>query len=153
MVFVTDSNRPQPLRQPPPTARLTACGAASDGPSLRTHPPPPRTPQPLTDVRSGADGAQRGHGHGPAAAAAALRARGHSPGGARNGGPALRGAAGAADAAAAAVAAVLPRRDAGGQDRGSGGGRGARGGGSGPGAAGGDPGAADDVSARAPAGV
>ena len=29
MAFVTDSNRPQPLRQPPPTACLTASGAAS----------------------------------------------------------------------------------------------------------------------------
>ena len=28
--FVTDSNRPQPLRQPPPTACLTAPGAASE---------------------------------------------------------------------------------------------------------------------------
>ena len=31
---VTDSNRPQPLRQPPPTACLTASGAASAVPSL-----------------------------------------------------------------------------------------------------------------------
>ena len=30
MAFVTDSNRPQPLRQAPPTACLTASGAASD---------------------------------------------------------------------------------------------------------------------------
>ena len=30
MAFVTDSNRPQPLRQPPPTACLTASGAASE---------------------------------------------------------------------------------------------------------------------------
>ena len=32
--FVTDSNRPQPLWQPPPTACLTASGAASEAPSL-----------------------------------------------------------------------------------------------------------------------
>ena len=38
MAFVTDSNRPQPLWQPPPTACLTAAGAASEGPSLLTHP-------------------------------------------------------------------------------------------------------------------
>ena len=37
MVFVTDSNRPQPLWQPPPTACLTA----SDVPSLLMHPCPP----------------------------------------------------------------------------------------------------------------
>ena len=43
--FVTDSNTPQLLWQPPPTAHLTA----SEGPSLRTHPPPPpaQTPQSL----------------------------------------------------------------------------------------------------------
>ena len=34
MAFVTDSNRPQPLGQPPPTACLTASGAASEVPSL-----------------------------------------------------------------------------------------------------------------------
>ena len=38
MVFVTDNNRPQPLRQPPPTACLTASGAASGAPSLLMHP-------------------------------------------------------------------------------------------------------------------
>ena len=38
MAFVTDSNRPQPLRQPPPTAHLTASGAASEVPSLLMHP-------------------------------------------------------------------------------------------------------------------
>ena len=32
--FVTDRNRPQPLRQPPPTACLTAAWAASEAPSL-----------------------------------------------------------------------------------------------------------------------
>ena len=37
MAFVTDSNRPQPLRQPPPTACLTASGAASEVPSLPMH--------------------------------------------------------------------------------------------------------------------
>ena len=36
--FVTDSNRPQPLWQPPPTACLTASGAASEAPSLQMHP-------------------------------------------------------------------------------------------------------------------
>ena len=36
--FVTDSNRPQPLRQPPPTACLTAPGAASEALSLLMHP-------------------------------------------------------------------------------------------------------------------
>ena len=35
--FVTDSNRPQPLWQPPPTACLTASGAASEAPSLLMH--------------------------------------------------------------------------------------------------------------------
>ena len=38
MAFVTDSNRPQPLWQPPPTACLTAAGAASEVPSLPMHP-------------------------------------------------------------------------------------------------------------------
>ena len=38
MAFVTDSNRPQPLWQPPPTACLTASGAASEVPCLLTHP-------------------------------------------------------------------------------------------------------------------
>ena len=33
MAFVTDSNRPQPLRQPPPTACLTAAVAACEAPS------------------------------------------------------------------------------------------------------------------------
>ena len=36
--FVTDSNRPRPLWQPPPTACLTASGAASEIPSLLLHP-------------------------------------------------------------------------------------------------------------------
>ena len=36
--FVTDSNRPQPLGQPPPTACSTASGAASEVPSLLMHP-------------------------------------------------------------------------------------------------------------------
>ena len=39
MAFVTDSNRPQPLWQPPPTS-----GAASEVPSLLTHPSPPHPP-------------------------------------------------------------------------------------------------------------
>ena len=38
MAFAPDSNRPQPLWQPPPTAYLTASGAASEVPSLRMHP-------------------------------------------------------------------------------------------------------------------
>ena len=38
MAFATDSNRPQPLWQPPPTACLTASGAASEVPSLLMHP-------------------------------------------------------------------------------------------------------------------
>ena len=77
MVFVTDSNRPQPLRQPPPTACLTASGAASEVPSLLMHPwgggstaqhstaqwkapPPPRTSaqcsQHTTETQKGAQG-------------------------------------------------------------------------------------------------
>ena len=36
--FVTDSNRPQPLRQPPPTACLTAPRAASEASSPYTAP-------------------------------------------------------------------------------------------------------------------
>ena len=46
MAFVTDSNRLQPLWQPPPTACLTASGATSEAPSLLVHrwggPPVPR---------------------------------------------------------------------------------------------------------------
>ena len=38
MAFATDSNRPQPLWQPPPTACLTASGAASEVPPLLMHP-------------------------------------------------------------------------------------------------------------------
>ena len=38
MTFTTDSNRPQPLRRTPPTACLTAPGAASEVPSLLMHP-------------------------------------------------------------------------------------------------------------------
>ena len=38
MAFATDSNRPKPLWQPPPTACLTAAGATSEVPSLRMHP-------------------------------------------------------------------------------------------------------------------
>ena len=36
--FITDSNCPQPLRQHPPTACLTASGATSEVPSLLMHP-------------------------------------------------------------------------------------------------------------------
>ena len=45
MAFVTDSNRPQPLWQPPPTACLTASGAASEVPSLLMQPFPPLQPR------------------------------------------------------------------------------------------------------------
>ena len=38
MAFVTECNRPQPFWQPPPTAYLTAFGAASEGPSHSMHP-------------------------------------------------------------------------------------------------------------------
>ena len=38
MAFVTDSNRPQSLLQPPPTACLTASGASPEVLSLLTHP-------------------------------------------------------------------------------------------------------------------
>ena len=38
MVFVTDSNRSQPLRQPPPTACLTASGTGFEILSLLMHP-------------------------------------------------------------------------------------------------------------------
>ena len=38
MAFVTESSRPQPLWQPPPTACLTACGVASEVPSVLLHP-------------------------------------------------------------------------------------------------------------------
>ena len=48
MAFVTDSNRPQPLWQPPPTACLTASGTASEAPSLLMHPCPlPHDPPPV----------------------------------------------------------------------------------------------------------
>ena len=48
MAFVTDSNRPQPLWQPPPTACLTASGAASEAPSLLNASVPVRTPPDCT---------------------------------------------------------------------------------------------------------
>ena len=44
MAFVTDSNRPQPLQQPPPTACPTGSVAASEVPSLLTLPRPPPPP-------------------------------------------------------------------------------------------------------------
>ena len=53
LAFVTDSNRPQPLWQPPPTACLTA----SEVPSLLMHPCPPPPPLP-----SRADLCPRVHG-------------------------------------------------------------------------------------------
>ena len=40
MAFITDSNRPQPVWQPPPTADFTASGAASEVPSLLMRPCP-----------------------------------------------------------------------------------------------------------------
>ena len=40
MAFVTDSNRPQSLWQPPPTACLSASGTAFDVPSFLMHPFP-----------------------------------------------------------------------------------------------------------------
>ena len=49
MAFVTDSNRPQPLWQPPPTACLTAYGTVFEVPSLLVHPCP-------TPVRSRVEG-------------------------------------------------------------------------------------------------
>ena len=52
MAFVTDSNRPQPLWQPPPTACLTTSGAASEVPFLLMHPwggvPPVRSALPVS---------------------------------------------------------------------------------------------------------
>ena len=67
MAFVTDSNRPQPLGQPPPTAGLTASGTASEVPSLLMHPLTcmcgalkrpscPPTPPPTPTVRWSAPG-------------------------------------------------------------------------------------------------
>ena len=54
MAFASASNRPQPLWQPPPTACLTASGAASEVPSLLMHPwgAPPRldSPRPETPL-------------------------------------------------------------------------------------------------------
>ena len=50
--YVTDSNRPQPLGQPPPTACLPASGAASEVPSILMHPCPPPTP-PQVHVEAG----------------------------------------------------------------------------------------------------
>ena len=51
MVLVTDSNRPQPLWQPPSTACPTATRVASEAPSLLMHcihgVPPPLAPPPL----------------------------------------------------------------------------------------------------------
>ena len=40
LAFVTGSNRPQPRWQHPPTAYVTASGAASEAPSLLMHPWP-----------------------------------------------------------------------------------------------------------------
>ena len=45
MAVVTDSNRPQPLWQPPPTTGLTASGAVYEVPSLLMHPCPPPPPE------------------------------------------------------------------------------------------------------------
>ena len=51
MTLATDRNRPQPLWQPPPTACLTASGAASEVPSLLMHP----CPCPLCTLRAQCD--------------------------------------------------------------------------------------------------
>ena len=89
--FVTDSTRPQPLWQPPPTACLTAFEA----PSLLMHPPPPplmdpecfgrRNPPPmekqkrrtktaaLVDLRSGKGKGRAAHGNRPMGAAGCRR--------------------------------------------------------------------------------
>ena len=50
MAFITDSKRPQPLRQPPPTADLTASGAASEVPSLSMRPWFERMRHPVTPL-------------------------------------------------------------------------------------------------------
>ena len=53
--FLTDSNRLRPLWQPPPTACLTAAGAASAVPFLLMHPcPPPLLIRPLGGSPGGA---------------------------------------------------------------------------------------------------
>ena len=54
MACVTDSNRPQPLWPPPPTACLTASGAASEVLCPLLHPCPhlpPASPQPGPPAR------------------------------------------------------------------------------------------------------
>ena len=53
MTFATDSNRPQPLWQPPPAACRTASRAASEVPSLLLHPWGGEVPIPLCDIPSG----------------------------------------------------------------------------------------------------
>ena len=47
LAFVTDSNRPQPLWQPPPSTCLTASGAASVHAPARAPFAPPTVPQPM----------------------------------------------------------------------------------------------------------
>ena len=50
MALVTDSDRPQPHWQPPPTACLTASRATSEGPSLLMHPWPPHPHERRKDI-------------------------------------------------------------------------------------------------------
>ena len=62
MAFVTDSNRPQPLGQPPPIACLTASGTAFGVPPLLMHPwsrPPPLHPLGLPGRASASAGGRR----------------------------------------------------------------------------------------------
>ena len=60
---LTDSNRPEPLQQPPPTAYLIASGAASEVPSLLMHPCPtlPGSPQAMA-CRTGMRASPSGRG-------------------------------------------------------------------------------------------
>ena len=61
--FVTDSNHPLPLRQPPPTACLTASGAASEAPCRPVHPwGGPNTQRHSEWHRGGPDLEDVGHG-------------------------------------------------------------------------------------------
>ena len=128
MASATDSNRPQPLWQPPPTACLTASGAASEVPSPLMHlcpptppfgtpppfiPPPPLTLPPFRRPWGGmSPGCHYGTGDGgwgagrsvPGAHAAATRA---SPGQRAQAAGLQRGAA-----RAAGRCAVVPGRPA-----------------------------------------
>ena len=62
MAFVTDNNRAQPLWKPPPTAYLTAPGAAAEVPSLLKHPsarPPIHT---FASIQTPPDAVRCAHG-------------------------------------------------------------------------------------------